>query len=244
MSVRMKEELRHAGVGLLLGLLGVLFGVFWAVYMTVNHDSIHSRLMRAQGSQVEGMFVINSGGGHAGHAGHDADADHSGHAGHASHEDAQAHDHSAHEGHANATEAAADSRVESMQKELDQIKLEIAKRAPAQGHHATPEMEKAHERLAKGHVHAMGLGLLSIAISVLLAFLPASARAKTFAAACVGTGGIFYPLAWILMGMRTTALGIAGAEQSVLPMVGLSVILVGLGLLLAFVYTLKWLLRG
>lgn len=244
MSIRMKEELRHAGVGLLLGLLGVLFGIFWAVYMTVNHDSIHSRLLQAQGSFMEEMFVINSGGGHAGHAGPDAAVDHSAHMGHASAEDAQAHDHSAHEGHVNVTEAPADSRVESMQKELDQIKLEIAKRAPAHGHHATPEMEKAHERLAKAHVHAMGLGVLSIAVSVLLAFLPASARAKTFAGACVGTGGIFYPLAWILMGMRTTSLGIAGAEHSVLPMVGLSVALVGIGLLLAFIYTLKWLLRG
>jgi hypothetical protein len=90
----------------------------------------------------------------------------------------------------------------------------------------------------------MGLGILSIAVSMLLALVPASPRSKTFAAACVGTGGLFYPLSWILMGMRTTALGISAAEASVLPMVGLSVILVGLGLVLALAFVLRWLLRG
>jgi hypothetical protein len=134
--------------------------------------------------------------------------------------------------------------IKLMRAELDQMKQDMAKRASAQGHHGSPEMAEAHERLAKGHVHAMGLGILSIAVSMLLALVPASPRSKTFAAACVGTGGLFYPLSWILMGMRTTALGISAAEASVLPMVGLSVILVGLGLVLALAFVLRWLLRG
>lgn len=248
MSIRMKEELRSAGVGLLLGIIGLLFGVFWAIYITVNHEGIHQRLSQAQGASVEEMFVINSGPGgasHAGHGGHESHPDEPGHSGQAFHsEPAHVDVDPEHAGHVEPAQAQAEDHVELMRKELDEIKLEIAKRAPVNDGHGTAEMAAAHERLSKAHVHAMGLGVLSIVISILLAFLPASARAKTFAAACVGTGGIFYPLAWILMGMRTTSLGIAGAEQSVVPMVGLSVMLVGLGILLVFVYTLKWLLKG
>lgn len=249
MSIRIKEELRHAGVGLLLGLLGVGFGIFWAVYITVNHDQLHSRLAQAERASIEDKFIINSG---AGHAGHDAAAGDYSHAGHASHSEGEAGNsneghagHAAHGGH-DMSGAAEDSdgQMDLVKKELAQIRTEIATRAAVQGHHSSPDMATAHERLAKAHVHAMGLGILAIAVSVLLAIVPASAKSKTFAAACVGTGGLFYPLAWILMGMRTTAMGAAGAQASVLPMVGLSVLLVGLGLLLAFIYTLRWLIRG
>lgn len=243
MSLRLKDELRHAGVGLLLGLLGLGFGIFWAVYLTVNHDGIHSRLLRAESASIEEKFVLNSGTGMAGHEGHEAASGHSAHSEHApAYEPEAANGHSGHAGHEPA--AVVDSGMEQMRAELAQIKQDMVKRASTERHHGSPEMAEAHERLTKGHVHAMGLGILSIAVSMLLALVPASPRSKTFAAACVGTGGIFYPLAWILMGMRTTALGSAGAEASVLPMVGLSVILIGLGLVLAFAYTVRWLLRG
>lgn len=244
MSVRLKEELRHVGVGLMLGLLGLGFGIFWAIYITVNYEAIHGRLLRAETSSIEEKFVLNSAGG-AGHAGHDSGApvDHSVHA-----PVQAAQDHSGHAGHEPAAAVpAVDGQLEQiklMRAELDQIKQDMAKRASTEGRHDSPEMAEAHERLAKAHVHAMGLGILSIAVSMLLAFVPAFPRAKTFAAACVGTGGLFYPLSWILMGMRTTALGSAGAEASVLPMAGLSVILVGIGLVLALAYVLRWLLRS
>ncbi|MBI2400401.1 MAG: hypothetical protein HYV23_05000 [Deltaproteobacteria bacterium] len=261
MSARLKDELRHVGVGFMLGLMGLVFGIFWAVYLTVNHESIHCRLLRAETISIEEKFVLNSGAGEAGgagHEGHAAAADHSAHSGHApASEPVAAHDQTGHSGHTDhsghaghepeAVVPAVDARLDEinlMRGELDKIKQDMAKSASAAGHHGSPEMATAHGRLAKGHVHAMGLGILTIAVSMLLAFVPASPRAKTFAAACVGTGGLFYPLSWILMGMRTTALGSTGAEASVLPMVGLSVILVGLGLLLALVYTVRWLLKG
>lgn len=240
MSARLKDELRHAGVGILLGLLGLVFGISWAVYMTVNHEGIHRQLLQAQSSSIEEKFVLNSGAGHAGHDGHSAQApaqaahDHSGHSGHAEHEPEAA---------VPASDGQPD-QINLMRRELDQIKQDIAKRASTQGHHGSPEMAEAHQRLARGHVHAMGLGIMSIAVSMLLAWLPASPRSKTFAAACVGTGSLFYPLSWILMGMRTTALGSAVAEASVLPMVALSLALIGIGLLLALAHTVKWLLKG
>lgn len=237
MSARLNDELRHAGVGLLLGLLGVVFGVFWAVYITVNHEEIHRKLMRAEVSSIEEKFVLNPGAGETGHDGHGAPADHSEHASHAV-SSAPA-GHSMHDGHGG--EAASDGGAELKSAELDQIKKEIEERTPSPDHHGSPDMAAAHERLARAHAHAMGLGVLSIAISVLLAFMPALARAKTFAAACVGTGGLFYPLSWIVMGMRTTAMGTDAAASSVAPMAGLSVFLIGLGLILTLAYAVKWL---
>lgn len=257
MSARLKDELRHAGVGFMLGLLGLVFGIFWAVYLTVNHESIHGRLLRAQSASIEEKFVLNSGVGGAGEAGHEghgnsAPVDHSGQASHsepeAAHDQTGHTDHSGHAGHEpEAIAPAVDGQMDQMKLmrgELDQVKQDMAKRASTEGHHGSPEMAEAHQRLAKAHVHAMGLGIMSIAVSMLLAWVPASPRSKTFAAACVGTGGLFYPLSWILMGMRTTALGSAGAEASVAPMVALSLVLIGMGLLLALAYTMRWLLRG
>lgn len=246
MNASLKDELRHAGVGILLGLLGLVFGISWAVYMTVNHEGIHRKLLQAEFSSIEEKFVLNSGAGEAGGAGH------AGHDGHSAQAHAQAaHDHSGHSGHAeHEPEAAVPERdgqpyqIDLMRRELDQIKQDIAKRASNQGRHGSPEMAEAHQRLARGHVHAMGLGIMSVAVSMLLAWLPASPRSKTFAAACVGTGSLFYPLSWILMGMRTTAMGSAVAEASVLPMVALSLALIGIGLLFALAYTIKWLLKG
>ncbi len=227
---KLKDELRHTGVGFLLGLLGVIFGIFWAVHLTVNHESIHRRLLAAQASSIEDKFVINTAPGERGHEGHGGGA-HSGHEAHSGQAGQPAHD-----GHSG------ESGVEEVRAELDEIRREIAQRAPVADHHGSPEMAEAHNRLGRAHAHAMGLGILSVAVSLLLALIPASARAKTFAAACVGTGGVFYPLSWILMGMRTTALGIGPAAESVVPMVGLSVILIGLGLFLTLVFLIRWLL--
>ena len=237
MSARLSDELRHSGVGLLLGLLGVVFGVFWAVYITVNHDEIHRKLMRAEVSSIEEKFVLNPGSGEAGHDGHAAPADHSSHASHGGADSQEGH--AMHDGHGEA--AVSGGVVGPRAAGLDQIKKEIAERTPPPDHHGSPDMAAAHERLARAHVHAMGLGVLSMAISLLLAFMPASARAKTFAAACVGTGGLFYPLSWIVMGMRTTAIGSEAAALSVAPMAGLSVFLIGMGLVLTLAYSVRWL---
>src|SRR3972149_8969228 len=45
--------------------------------------------------------------------------------------------------------------------------------------HDDPLMELAHKRLVRGHLHAMGLGILSIVIAFLLASLDAPLRLKT-----------------------------------------------------------------
>lgn len=110
--------------------------------------------------------------------------------------------------------------------------------------HSDDEMEEAHERLTRGHLHAMGLGILTISVSVLLSFLSASQRMKTLAATCLGTGGFFYPFSWIIMGYRTTALGVEAAAESVVPIAGLSAILVLAGVFLTLFFLVRDFVKG
>ena len=199
----LRRELRHSGIGILLGLLCLIFGISWAVYLTANHDSIHRQLEAIERAALEEKFVINTGGGHEGHG-----------------------------------EPAQDT-ASGRDKELSDLKNEPAGRAEAGFEHG-PVMGEAHERLTRGHLHAMGLGTLTIIVSLLLAFIPASQKAKTLAAACLGTGSFFYPLAWIVMGFRTPVLGGAGAQESVFPMAAFSIALVSAGLLLTLAYVVRW----
>lgn len=206
---KVREELKPVAIGLLLGLLSVIFGIFWAVYLTVSHEDIHRGLEADASASLEEKFVINSASNGHDHSSHGAEKDDI-----AEQAEANAHDHSAH----------------GTQQSF--------------GAHESPLMEAAHERLTRGHIHAMGLGVMTIAVSALLAFIPAPLRLKTFASACIGTGGIFYPLAWIVMGFRTTASGMAAAQESVLPMVALSVFLVFAGIILTLIFLLRWMLKG
>lgn len=110
--------------------------------------------------------------------------------------------------------------------------------------HSDDEMEEAHERLTRGHLHAMGLGILTISISVLLSFLSAPQKMKTLAATCLGTGGFFYPFSWIIMGYRTTALGAETAAESVAPIAGLSAVLVLIGVFMTLFFLIRDFVKG
>lgn len=222
----MEKELRHVGIGLLLGVMAIVFGVFWAVYMTVKADAIHSRLSLAASAGLEEKFVISQG--HEGHSMPDAGA----HASHAGHGDA-----------AVAPDGADDHAAHSHSGHMQHDGSAQPEGVKGQGHGWDGDMAAAHERLAKGHIHAMGLGVLTVCLSLMLAWIRAPHRIKTLAAASIGTGSLFYPLAWIIMGYRTTALGAAAAQASVLPMVGLSVLLMALGLLMSFSALVLWLFK-
>lgn len=191
----MQQTLRPVSIGLFLGLCTILFGIFWAMYLTVKHEQIHASLEERGRAALEEKFVIAPPTG----AGHD-------------------------HGGAKAPEAGATGH------------MGVAGRGNAL-------MEEAHERLTRGHVHAMGLGILSITLSVALSFLNVPARMKTLSSACMGVGGLFYPFAWIIMGFRTTALGAEAAAESVLPIVAFSVFLVFAAILLTLVYLIKGLTK-
>lgn len=214
MGVIVKDEARQVGVGFLLGLLGILFGLAWVVYLTANHEAIHARLSMAEKSAVMEKSVPGQTEGAPKPDKARKDGHEHSHVGHGSVPDDSG------AGHGNAGKAEQSEHA-----------------------HSSPLMAVAHERLAKAHAHAMGLGMLSIAVSVLLALVPASPRSRTVAAACVGTGGLLYPLSWLIMGMRTPSLGVSGSEASVVPLIGLSVFLVGIGLVLTLLYVVRWLLK-
>lgn len=224
----MQPFLRPVSIGLILGIISLFFGIFWAVNLTVNHEKIHKRLNESAASVIKDKFVLNSEGGH----------DHSMHtqsSGVHDHSDAAAdHDHSTH-----------NHDMSSGSHNEEAMSSGAATEEAAHEHkgHGSPWMEAAHERLGRGHLHAMGLGLLSICISLVLSFLKTPVTVKTFASACVGIGGFFYPLAWIIMGFRTPALGIEGAQESVFPIAVFSVFLIVLGVLVTLFYLIKGVIR-
>src|SRR3989337_3990001 len=89
------------------------------------------------------------------------------------------------------------------------------------------------KRLGMGHSHSMGLGLVAIAVSFILAFTTAPNKLKAAGSLLSGLGGIVFPLAWIIMGGKTPALGIDGAHAAVTPLAGIGVILILSGVFIA-----------
>ncbi len=83
----------------------------------------------------------------------------------------------------------------------------------------------AMQRLLRGHIHFMGIGILVITMLLLVAATRLKACWKGLFGWTFGLGALLYPPAWILMGFRTVTLGPEGAEGSVLwlfgPAVGL-----------------------
>jgi len=193
----MVEIIKPVRIGILLGLLDLLFGIGWIFWLTLGHEKVHKSL---EEGVKRGQGII---------------------------EWLEPHAVSAHikeksgEGTGDKGEG-----MEGMSKGL----------------HESPVMELAHIRLRRGHIHATGLGLLTIAISFILVFTKAPDKLKGVASFLTGLGGLIYPIAWILMGYRTPGLGPEGAELSVRPIAGFGVILILFGILSAGLFLLKDLL--
>ena len=99
----------------------------------------------------------------------------------------------------------------------------------------------AMQRLLRGHIHFMGLGVLSTALLLVTAFTSLKSCWKKALGWSFGIGALAYPPAWILMGFRTVTLGSEAAETSVMwlfmPAVGL--LLLSMGSLLV-VLLIEW----
>lgn len=221
------RELKVVGIGLLLGLSCVVFGVFWAVYITAYHEDIHTELGLAEKASIEEKFVLSGGGGHGAHGAAQGNGHPHMEGGHGLH---------GHEGNGMVVPDGTDAHAGH--------EMHGGYEGAHSGSGESRDMRAAHELLARAHVHAMGLGVLTISISLMLAFMPVSSWVRALAAASLGTGSFFYPLALIIAGLRTTALGEAGAAQSVFPMTVMSVLLAGAGLIMAAASLIVWLFRG
>ena len=163
-----------------MGLLTLVFGIMWAMFLATQHDWIHEYSESAKEASLSGYAHADEG------------------------------------GHNGESEASEDGGVTGK-----------------------PLGEVVHERLRRGHIHAMGLGLLAIVVSFVFAFTQAPARVKSFGSAMVGAGCLVYPFSWILMGLRTPALGPVAAEGSVIIIVGPCLLLILGSIALATVYLFK-----
>ena len=212
----MQKVLQPVGIGLLLGFFSLLFGISWAMYITVNNDRIQQALEASARAALEDKFVIMAGPAH-------------------SHGMQGMND----MGHMKDTDGGQGTEATT---EHGKAGTEGLIKGAGEGN--DPLLNEARERLTKGHLHAMGLGTLTLIVSLLTALVDAPPKVKTLASACIGVGGLFYPVSWIIMGYRTPALGAEGASQSVLPITALSVLLVFLGIIIPLFYFLRGILSG
>ena len=86
----------------------------------------------------------------------------------------------------------------------------------------------AMQRLLRGHIHFMGLGVLTAVLLLVTAATSLKPCWQRLLGWTFGIGALAYPPAWILMGLRTVELGSGAAEASVIWLFGPAV-----GLLLA-----------
>ncbi len=96
----------------------------------------------------------------------------------------------------------------------------------------------AMQRLLRGHIHFMGIGLLTIVALLLVAATSLPRVWKGVFGWTFGLGALLYPPSWIIMGFRTVTMGSEGAEASVMWLFGPAVALL-LGSLAALVFLIS-----
>lgn len=128
----MIEVLRPVRYGILIGLLGFIFGIGWAIFLVLGHEKIHESLDYR-----------------AAHAASIKDVDGGGHA-------------MSMDGHMK------EDGMEGMGAGMEAIGHGAGHENEAEhtGLHDSPLMALSHTRLARGHVHAMGLGLVTVVVSL------------------------------------------------------------------------------
>jgi len=100
-----------------------------------------------------------------------------------------------------------------------------AHEAGKQHSHSGSLAQDSMQRILRGHIHFMGIGLLVIIVLVVTASSSLKDGWKTVFGWTFGLGALMYPPAWILMGFRTVELGPQGAEASVMWLFGPAVAL-------------------
>lgn len=96
----------------------------------------------------------------------------------------------------------------------------------ASGHsHSGSLAQDAMQRLLRGHIHFMGIGVLAAVLLLITAITSLKRCWKKVLGWTFGLGALAYPPAWIVMGFRTVEMGPQVAEASIMwlfaPAVGL-----------------------
>lgn len=210
----MQKALRPVSIGLLLGFISLLFGISWAMYIAVNRDRIHETLAGRARAALADKFVMSG---------------------------AHSHDMQGMKDMGDMKDMASGAQTAEA---MEHGKSGVDGQKPEANAGKDSIVDEARERLTKGHLHAMGLGTITLIVSFFMAFLGAPPRIKTFASACVGVGSLFYPISWIIMGYRTPALGAEVAAQSVFPITAFSILLILTGIIITLFYLLRGVISG
>ncbi|MFZ3072807.1 MAG: hypothetical protein WA162_06165 [Thermodesulfobacteriota bacterium] len=211
----MDERLRPVSIGILIGLVTIIFGIGWAFFVVTQHDRLHASF-EADLVALKAKFVMSDTGSQG-------------------HHDTAGMKEEMHDGKMNKRAGSAHKHGGAK---------EEAFLPESKSLHDDPLMEIAHKRLVRGHLHAMGLGILSIVIAFLLASLDAPLRLKTIGSVFTAMGGLFYPMNWIIMGFRTTSMGADASEASVMLSAGSSMILVLTGVFISLYYLARAVVKG
>lgn len=101
------------------------------------------------------------------------------------------------------------------------------------------ETDKNWRYYQRFHFHATGIGSISIGAVLVLLFLSAPVRIKSFSAWLISLGGFLYPFYWLMAGVYGPEMGRNAAKEKfeILGFMG-GVFL--LGLIIAFVLSLKY----
>jgi hypothetical protein len=227
------DSVKPVRFGVLIGLFGLVFGIGWAFYLMLGHERIH-RSLEQRASMAAPQKTAHQESPSAQKIREPAVNGHT-------HKDGGLHRHA---------EAASVTRPET----YEEAGLGFDKPPAGAGHgpaheeaghgHDSPVMKDAHTKLVRGHLHAMGLGIATVLISMVIAFTSAGQKVKTAITVLTGLGGIIYPLAWIVMGFRTPELGPEAAEASVIFIAGPGVALVSLGVFSAIGFIFKDIFKG
>ena len=220
--------------GILIGLLGLVFGIGWAFWLVLGHERIHKSLEKSALERKEVHSLIDILEPDNVQANTSAKGVHNEHSHGQSSNNEDTHQHEQKE-----KPLQKDEHMDMMSEGQHMMQTGEDKHQHGEGMHDSPIMELAHKRLVRGHLHLMGLGLVSIVMSLILGFTSAPPLFKTIASVFTGIGGIIYPVAWIVMGYMTPQLGAAAAEAYVIVIAGPGVLLVSFGLISAIIFLLK-----
>ncbi len=226
MSKVLFDPIRH---GLVMAVAALVFGALWAAYMATHHEQLHGAFEaqeeQAQKAQMQhqmkglNMDMMNMNHAHAAGTPDDHHATQS--------QNADAH-----------AAGTPDDHHATQSQNRD------AHAAGGQHSHSGSLAKDAMQRLLRGHIHFMGIGVLAAVLLLITAFTSLKPCWKKTLGWTLGLGALAYPPSWILMGFRTVELGPEAAEASVLwlfgPAVGLLLGSMGALLGVLLIETIKW----
>ncbi|MDQ6993589.1 MAG: hypothetical protein Q9M31_08935 [Mariprofundus sp.] len=184
--------------GLAMALLALIMGALWAAYIATHHEQLHGGF-EAQEASIEKLEMQH----------HKQELDMTG----------------MNMDHAHADSAAPHAHPDSSESHQDNHSDSSATADVHQHSHSGSLATDAMQRLLRGHIHFMGVGIMVIVMLILVASTSLKSCWQKVFGWTFGLGTLMYPPAWILMGFRTVELGPEAAEESVLWLFGPAVAL-------------------